>query len=213
MSTRWREGGVTVTLTGDLEAWAERAIKSALGGAVDVVQAELETVARDAEAAWYSAQGVQRVTGKSGDMAVVTVLDIDKGRVMVSVGSTDDRVSGKGTKYSRADGTSGQRQAGAPIPSFVHRPTSLASTAKVVSREEFYAAPQSTRIGRARKAQPANGIAVGDYLVRVSSPRASDGKKLLPLFVNAPGKRALKLAVPALARIMAERIERTPNAS
>lgn len=211
MSTRWREGGVTVTLTGDLEAWAERAIKAALGGAVEVVQAELETVARDAEAAWYGSQGVQRVTGKSGDMAVVTVLDIDRGRVLVSVGSTDDRVSSKGTKYHRADGTAAQRQAGAPIPSFVHRPTSLASTFQVVSHKEFFDAPKSTRIGRARKAQP--GIAVGDYLVRVSSPRASDGKKLLPLFVNAPGKRALKLAVPALARIMAERIERTPNAS
>ena len=34
MSTRYREGGVTVTLTGDLESWAERAIKAALGGAV-----------------------------------------------------------------------------------------------------------------------------------------------------------------------------------
>ena len=196
MSTRWREGGVTVTLTGDLAAWAERAIKAALGGAVEVVQAEMETVARDAEAAWYGSQGVQRVTGKSGDMAVVTVIDLDKGRVLVSVGSTDDRIAGK---------------SGKGVPVYVHRPTSLASSAKVVSREEYYAAPTSTRIGCARKAQP--GIAVGDYLVRVSSPRASDGKKLLPLFVNGPGKRALKLAVPALARIMAERIERTPNAS
>lgn len=198
MSTRYREGGVTVTLTGDLESWAERAIKAALGGAVEVVQDELTTVARDAESAWYSAQGVERVTGKSGDMAVVTVLDVDKGRVLVSVGSTDDRIAGK---------------SGKGVPVFVHRPTSLATAVKVVSRDEFYAAPKSTRIGRARKAQPANGIAVGDYLIRVSSPRASDGKKLLPLFVSGPGKRALKLAVPALARIMAERIERTPNAS
>lgn len=199
MSTKWRDGGVTVTLTGDLEAWAERAIRSALGGAVEVVQAELETVARSAESAWYGAQGVQRVTGKSGDMAVVTVLDLDKGRVLVSVGSTDDRVS---TSY---------RSKGAPVPYFVHRAERLATVAKVVTREEFYAAPTSTRIGRARKAQPANGIAVGDYLIRVASTRASDGKKLLPLYVNGPGKRALKLAVPALARIMADRIEATKN--
>lgn len=196
MSTKWRDGGVTVTLTGDLEAWAERAIRSALGGAVEVVQAELETVARSAESAWYGAQGVQRVTGKSGDMAVVTVLDLDKGRVLVSVGSTDDRIAGK---------------SGKGVPIYVHRPGPNTSVAKVVTREEFYAAPASTRIGRARKAQPANGIAVGDYLVRVASTRASDGKKLLPLYVNGPGKRALKLAVPALARIMADRIEDTKN--
>lgn len=196
MSTKWRYGGVTVTQTGDLEAWAERAIRSALGGAVDVVQAEFEQVAREAESVWYGAQGVQRVTGKSGDMAVVTVLDVDKGRVLVSVGSTDDRIAGK---------TSNR------VPVYVHRAGPNTSVAKVVSRKEFYAAPPSTRIGRARKAQPANGIAVGDYLIRVASTRASDGKKLIPLFVNAPGKRALKLAVPALARIMADRIEATKN--
>lgn len=201
MSTRWREGGVTVTLTGDLEAWAERAIRNALGGAVEVVQQELQVVATNAEAEWYGAHGVQRVTGLSGDMAVVTTLDLDKGRVLVSVGSTDDRVSAS------------KRSKGAPVAYFVHRPERLATVAEVVTREEFYAAPKSTRIGRARKAQPANGIAVGDYLIRVASTRASDGKKLLPLFVNGPGKRALKLAVPALARIMAERIERTPNGS
>ena len=199
MSTKWRVGGVTTTLDGDLEAWAERAIKNALGGAVEVVQAELETVARSAESAWYGAQGVQRVTGKSGDMAVVTVLDLDKGRVLVSVGSTDDRVS------------TSNRSKGAPVAYFVHRPGPNTPVAKVVTHEEFYAAPMSTRIGRARKAQPANGIAVGDYLVRVASTRAADGKKLLPLYVNGPGKRALKLAVPALARIMAERIEATKN--
>jgi len=194
VTTRITRDGATVTLTGDLEAWAERAIKAALGAAVERVQAELQTVATDAEREWYGAHGVQRITGLSGDMAVVTTLDLDKGRVLVSVGSTDTRMAGK----------SGKR-----VPVYVHRPDRLANVATVVTREQFYAAPQSTRLGRARKARP--GVAVGDYLVLERSERASDGKKLLPLFVNAPGKRALKLAIPDLARIMAEHIERTPN--
>jgi hypothetical protein len=106
MSTRYRDGGATVTLTGDLEAWAERAIRGAAGDAVDVVRAELQTVANAAEAKWYGPQGVRRQTGRSGDMDVVTTIDAGRGIIRVSVGSTDTRTVGK---------------RGAPLAAFVHR--------------------------------------------------------------------------------------------
>lgn len=94
MSTRYRDGGATVTLTGDLAAWAETAIRAAAGDAVDLVRAELQAVADAAEVAWYGANGVTRRTGQSGQMEVVTTIDAGRGLIRVSVGSTDTRTVG-----------------------------------------------------------------------------------------------------------------------
>lgn len=205
---QYKDGGVTISLDGDLAKWAEAAVQQAAGAAIDIVRAELDAVASSAEASWYGPQGVQRVTGKSGQMAVTTTIDAAKGVIRVTVGSTDTRVSSKGTKYSRADGTTGQRTAGVPIPFFVHRPDRLATELQVVSRSQYYAAPPSTRLCRAERdgstwKVPAPHIKAGDYVLRVSSPRASDGKKLSPLFVFAPGKRAIAAALPKIGAAMA----------
>lgn len=192
MTTAYRSGGVTVTLSGDLAAWAERATIAATNGAVTTLQAAMQAVADKAEADWYSANGVQRVTGLSGQMAVVTTIDDGRGVITVSVGSADTRSAGK---------------KGARVPNFVHRPGALASRLQVVTHAEFFAAPKSTRVGRSKIARP--GVVVGDYLIRVHSEKASDGKMLLPVFVNAPGKAALKAVVPDIARMMKTRIEVT----
>lgn len=192
---RIRQGKATVTLTGDLQAWAERAVRAATRGAVDVLERDLDAVRVTAEAEWYGANGVNRVTGLSGDMAVVTTIDMGKNQVIVSIGSTDDR-----------------RQGAVPVPSFVHRAARNATRAKVVTAAEFWSTPKILRIGRARHDQPREHIKAGDWMIRVHSDRASDGKKLLPLFVNGPAKRAIKLAAPGIAAAMRQAIESTPNA-
>ena len=185
---RYNDGGVTISLDGDLAKWAEAAIQKAAGAAIDIVRAELDAVARSAEASWYGPQGVQRVTGKSGQMAVTTTIDAARGVIRVTVGSSDDRRVGKKALSPAA---------------YVHRAERLATELQVVTREQFLSAPQSTRVGRARKASTITGAKVGDYLIRVSSPRASDGKKLSPLFVFTPGKRAIAAALPKIGAAMA----------
>ena len=185
---RYKDGGVTISLDGDLAKWAEAAVQQAAGAAIDIVRAELDAVASSAEASWYGPQGVQRVTGKSGQMAVTTTIDAAKGVIRVTVGSSDDRRVGK--------------KALAPA-AYVHRAERLATELQVVTREQFLSAPQSTRVGRARRASTITGAKVGDYLIRIASPRASDGKKLSPLFVFAPGKRAITAALPKIGAAMA----------
>jgi hypothetical protein len=141
VSTRYTDGGATITLTGDLEAWAEKAMRAALGGALDVIRAEMQKVADEAEAKWYGADGVKRRTGLSGRMDVITTLDIGRGRVTVSLGSTDPRRAGKGK-----------------VAQFVHRSES------------------------------------------------KGGKKILPIFVVSPARKALKKAVPKIGQAMAGRM-------
>lgn len=193
MSTVWREGGVSVVLSGDLLAWADAAINDATNGAAAEVAAILEPVAAQARAEWYGPQGVVKRTGLSGQIDVITVANLDKGIVTVSVGSTDTRQAGK----SRA-----------LVPSFVHRPGRLAVEVKAVTREEFFRAPASTRVGVARVARPAQNIKPGDWLIRVSSPRASDGKTLLPIFVNKPAKEAVGAKTLEIGATMARNMGR-----
>lgn len=103
MSTVYRDGSASVTLTGDLEAWALDMVRRATAGASDEIRATLEGVARDAEAKWYGAQGVKRQSGRSGDLTVTTT--ITPRAVRFTVGSTDTRRAGRTV-----------------VASFVHRP-------------------------------------------------------------------------------------------
>jgi hypothetical protein len=189
----YRDGSATVTLTGDLRAWAERAIADAAGAADSAVTAALETVAADAERQWYGQQGVRRVTGLSGQMEVVRTIDVGRGVLRWSVGSMDRRRAGK---------------SGATVPAFVHRAGGLATTPKAVTRAEYDAAPPSTRRGRARKAWPDSDIKQGDWVILIASPRRGDGAKLLPIFVYAPARAAIQSLVPRLAVAMAARMGR-----
>ena len=184
---------MSVVLSGDLLAWATDAINDATNGAASEVAAILEPVAAQARAEWYGPQGVVKRTGLSGQIDVITVANLDKGVVTVSVGSTDTRQAGK----SRA-----------LVPSFVHRPGRLSIEVKAVTREEFFRSPASTRVGVARVARPAQGIKPGDWLIRVSSPRASDGKTLLPIYVNKPAKEAVGAKTLEIGATMARNMGR-----
>ena len=193
MSTVWKEGGVSVALSGDLDAWAKQAMRDATGGAIDILTETLQPVASTASASWYSANGVQRVTGQSGRIEVVSTIDVAKGVVRVSVGSTDTRTAGKKN---------------APVPAFVHRPYAATTELKAVTREQFFAAPKSTRVGVAKKDNDSIKVKKGDWMIRVVSPRASDGKTLLPIYVNRPGKEAVQGKLTELGAAMAAQMGR-----
>lgn len=188
MSIIWKEGGASVTLSGDLDAWATQAMRDATGGAIDILTETLQPIASTASAGWYGAQGVQRVTGQSGRIEVVSTIDVAKGVVRVSVGSTDTRVAGKKN---------------APVPAFVHRPYAATTELKAVTREQFFAAPKSTRVGVAKKDNDSIRVKKGDWIIRVVSSRASDGKTLLPIYVNRPGKEAVQGKLTELGAAMA----------
>lgn len=188
MSIIWKEGGASVTLSGDLDAWATQAMRDATGGAIDILTETLQPIASTASAGWYGAQGVQRVTGQSGRIEVVSTIDVAKGVVRVSVGSTDTRVAGKKN---------------APVPAFVHRPYAATTELKAVTREQFFAAPKSTRVGVAKKDNDLIRVKKGDWIIRVVSSRASDGKTLLPIYVNRPGKEAVQGKLTELGAAMA----------
>ena len=193
MSIIWKEGGASVTLSGDLDAWATQAMRDATGGAIDILTETLQPIASTASASWYSANGVQKVTGQSGRIEVVRTVDVAKGVVRVSVGSTDTRTAGK---------------KGAPLPAFVHRPYAATTALKAVTREQFFAAPKSTRVGVAKKDNDSIGVKKGDWMIRVVSPKASDGKTLLPIYVNRPGKEAVDGKLTEFGIVMAANMGR-----
>jgi hypothetical protein len=150
-----RQAGASVTLTGDLAAWAQESIRAATNGAVDEIQRVLEKVATAARSGWYGAAGVKRRTGKSGDIQVTTTLDYSAGIVRVSVGSTDKRTADPRSKSSKS-----VENAGKAVPLYVHRRGPLAF-------------------------------------------RPGDGKYLIPLFVNGPGRLAIKGALGRIGQAMA----------
>ena len=188
MTVIWKEGGASVTLSGDLAAWATQAMRDATGGAIDLLTATLQPIADTASASWYSADGVQKVTGQSGRIEVVHTVDVAKGVVRVSVGSTDTRIAGK---------------KGAPLPAFVHRAYSATTTMKSVTKDEFFAAPPSTRVGVAKYDWKFLPVKKGDWVIRVVTPRASDGKTLLPIYVNRPAKLAVDGKITEFGIVMA----------
>ena len=203
MSIVYKEGAASIVLSGDLAAWAEQAMRDATGGAVDLLTATLQPVADTASAGWYGPGNVQRVTGQSGRIEVISTIDANKGVVRVSVGSTDTRTATKGTKFQTASGEPRQRQGGAPVPNFVHRPYAATTELKAVTREQFFAAPKSMRVGVAKKDWDFLPVKKGDWIIRVVTPRASDGKTLLPIYVNKPGKEAVQGKLTELGAAMA----------
>ena len=203
MSIIWKEGGASVTLSGDLAAWAERAMRDATGGAIDLLTATLQPIATSASNEWYGPQGVQKVTGQSGRIEVVHTVDVAKGVVRVSVGSTDTRTASKGTRFKTTTGEDRQRQGGAPVPAFVHRPYASTTQRKAVTREQFFNAPKELRVGIAKKDWDYLPIKKGDWVIIEVIPAKGDGKTLLPIYVNRPGKAAVQGKLTELGAAMA----------
>ena len=208
MSVTRRDGNAAVVVLGDLDAWAAQAIRDATGGAVDILTETLQPVADTASAEWYGPQGVSRVTGQSGRIEVISTVDLIKGIVRVSVGSTDTRTAFKGTKYQTADGEDRRRQRGAPVPAFVHRPYAVTTQRRAVTREQFFNAPKELRVGIAKKDWEYLPIKKGDWVIIEVIPAKGDGKTLLPIYVNRPGKAAVQGKLTELGAAMAAQMGR-----
>ena len=178
--TRYKSGDVTVTLSGELEAFVKGALKRAETHSLRIARELAETVAADARADWYGPDGVTRVTGKSGDIQVVESVDIAAGEVKVSVGSTDERISGR-----------------RPVPVYVRRPGRLSLRKVSVSHETYW----KTRPALRANYHPVPGRdpkgTSGPYVFE-PNPKASDGKTLLPILVKNPVKKALRAAASEL---------------
>jgi hypothetical protein len=184
MSTRFTDGDTTVTLDGAMEDLVRRAIDGATGGSVRVLEDRGAIVATGARAAWYGpGTGVQRRTGRSGDIEVVT--SVSETEVRVSIGSAD---------LAKAK--------------YVHRPGRLSLVRVEVSEAEYWRTPKKLRANfkpfKASKGRPADS-GTGPYVWRIN-PDASDGKFLVPELVRKPAAVALQEAIPALTAAFAAKV-------
>lgn len=135
MTVRVRSGGVTATITGIESATIRAMIGRAMGGALKVMEDRAEELAADARREWYGPNGVNRETGKSGDIQVVTTADLDRGEVRVSIGSTDDR---KVIAQRQRKRTGDSVPVGKPVPVYVHQPWKTSLHPKAVDRVEWF---------------------------------------------------------------------------
>ena len=176
MAARYTDGNVSVTLDGTLEAFSKRMLDSVEHDLARKAQARAEKVATAARAAWYDEQGVKRVTGRSGDIQVLTT--ISDTEIKVSVGSTDTRTS-----------------EGKPVPALVRsaRPTSTISVP--VDDATYSRLMQDYRAGRSIPRQyeikaDKKGRPTGIY-ERKPNPRAASGGAMLQTTVKTPMKAQL----------------------
>lgn len=232
--TRYTDGGVTVTLNGDLEAFVRKALEASVGGCLAIMEKEAETIAAAARRDWYSPTGVTRVTGKGGDIVALTTVDTAKGEVRVSVGSTDTRTvraykrgNGRNTIERTPSGREVERIMGGttkPLPVFQHSFWSSTLRAKAVTREEWFAwrkknlpvLPPPTdswwKETGANGRRNGIGLALGKwYILRASAPEGHStvppGKGyLLAETVLKPTRAAIKRITPQLGEAIAARM-------
>ena len=179
--TRIRMGDVTVTLDEGFEKAALALLSAAEQETVALLRAEAEAQAEEARQAWYSANGVTRRTGRSGDIVAVVTLDTARGEVRASVGSTDTRVA-----------------AGKPVAALVHRPGPLSIIRRPAKAEDF-------RAGKAKASPPGQHLP-GRGVVEEHNPKASDGKQLMTELVRKPYLRRVKLVSARLGDLIARRV-------
>lgn len=174
MTTVYRDGDVSVTLSGDLEGWVRRAVEQAAGGVLDVLEREAGEVASRAKADWYNQ--VEKETGLSGQIGVRTVIDVGRGEVRVSVGSTDDRTAKNGK----------------PLVVYVHRPRPDSLIRKKVDHRTYWDTPPQLR-------------SKYPYIL-TKNPLTSDGKFLVPELLRKPMKARIAGLGPAIAAAVAQRV-------
>ena len=225
MSTvRVKSGNTSATVTGLDAAVIRRMIERGTSGAVRILEEALEPVAANARREWYGPNGVERETGKSGDIQVVTTIDLNRSEVRVSIGSTDDRKAGKTNK---------------PVPVFVHQPWGTSLTPRRVSQPEWGAwkgrglpvlppPPQSfsRRDGGERsaasvkaevasrkfweRAEKDDGLVPDWYVLEANDAPATAKPQsfLLQRLVKKPAKELAKKMAPEIARSIAQAVNR-----
>jgi len=187
--TRYTNGSATVILTGDLEAFARAALVQATNGAIHVIEAAAEEVRAAAEEVWY--RQVDRETGQSGALAVVTTVDEARGEVRVTVGSTDPRKDKRGR----------------PAVAFIHRPRALSTVVVQITEGEYKSrgGTSAATVFHARFDDPHAGIKAGLYYRKKGNPDASDGKVLLQELIRKPMRAKIKVVLPELGRAVTAR--------
>lgn len=207
--TRFQQGGVTVTLTGDLEAFVRSALSNAERSALNVMEEHAAQLAATARREWYGPSGVNRETGKSGDIQVVTTVDTARGVVRVSIGSTDVRKAGK---------------TGKPLAAFIHQHWTSSLRAKAVTRDEWFAwrrkgAPVLPPPDDAWWSGATNGRRNGEGLKKglwyIQTTGAAEGKEMAPngrgyliqTLVRKPAKDMVTSLAPELGRLLASRLQ------
>ena len=206
---RYSDGMATVTLDGALEAFVRSALSTVERSALAVMEDHAAELAATARREWYGPSGVDRETGKSGDIQVVTTVNAARGIVRVSIGSTDTRKAGKTSK---------------PLAAFVHQPWGSSLRAKAVTREEWFAwrrsgAPvlpppddgwwSSATNGR----RNGEGLKKGVWYIQTTGPAegkelATNGKGyLIQTLVRTPAKGMATKLAPELGRLLATRLQ------
>lgn len=198
---RFTDGAVTIELTGQLEAWVERAVNAASNGAVRVIETACEQVASEARNEWY--QHVTQRTGLSGDIQVVTTINADKGIVKVSVGSTDKRI--RKAKYIKNRGKPEAPEYGSRdvmVASFVHEPGPFRLVHdRWVSHAAYWASPEHVRGPTPKKGHPAQ--------LMKPIEQYGESRKLLPLLVKNPVRRRIAKIGPEIIAAIKQQIEAT----
>ena len=181
MSFRVTNGGVTVTLDGQLEAFVADLVRRTQSATIEQIREAAAEVAAAARAEWYGINGVNRRTGQSGDIVVTETVDLSRGEIRIGVGSADPRVAGS-----------------KPVPVYVHRPRKTSTVEVDVSPREWFDAAESIRA-------PWRVGAGGKKIPRLHrpNPEANDGKFLLPTLVRAPMKKRVKAISAAIAKEVA----------
>lgn len=181
MTTRYSDGGVTVTLDGGLEEWMRSLLSAAETETVRVIEDAADAEARKSEDAWYGPGGVTRRTGRSGEIKRVTIFS--PGEVRVSVGSTDQRIDSQKKKLT---------------PLYVRRPGPLSLIDKYVTQGEWWAWKEARKpVGKA------GSKGKSDWVIRVPNPKASDGKFLMVELVRKPVTAMIKAIAPDIAQAIA----------
>lgn len=184
-ATRYSMGGVTVTLDGDLERFVRRALDAAAGETVRILETAAEEVAGQARAEWYGSDGVRRLTGRTGDIQVVTTVSDDEVRVSVT-STTRDAL-------------------------YVHRPGPLSTVAVEIDKATYERGKNGRRASlyfHARADQPGRKVKAGRYYELRPNPDAGDGKYLVPELIRKPVKLKIQAIKGDLGRSIADRIKR-----
>lgn len=148
MSTRFRDGSVTVTLDEGMERFVRGLLSAAETETVATLEAEATIVADYAREQWY--RRVERETGQSGDIGTVTTIDGARGEVRVSVGSRDPRKDKRGR----------------PAVAFVRAPGPLSLVLKRVDHKQYWATPAGMRHKYPFILEPNPAASDGSYLLQ-----------------------------------------------
>jgi hypothetical protein len=225
--TRYTDGAVTVTLSGELEAFVRKAADAATGGCLAIMEREAQAIAGEARNRWYGPTGVTRITGKGGDIVATTTVDTGKKEVRVSVGSTDTRTvqaykrgNGRNTIERLPSGKNVERVPGGitkTVPMFQHSFWSTTLRPKAVERREWFdwkkknlpVLPPPTDKWWDKNGQK---LPRGKwYILRASAPEGHSAMPpgqgyLLPSLVLKPVRAVVKKITPELGDAIAARM-------